>query len=67
MTRTYGQLAAMYGGAVLPVQVLHSAAGYYLGTWQDGPMSRESDCYYATHEEATAALERGDWPQKPHP
>lgn len=41
----------------LELQVLQSGAGFYIGTlcpWC-GPYSRESG-YYATYEEATAAL-----------
>ncbi len=63
----YGLLAQYYCGVELPVEVLVSAAGYYLGTFDNGPCSRESDCYWRTREEAEAALESGDWPQKPHP
>lgn len=67
-TIIHGLLAKQYGGVELPLQVLQSAAGFYLGTYdQDGPYSRESDCYWATRAEAQAALDSGDWPQKPHP
>ena len=41
------------------LQVCHSPAGYYIGTYCScGPYSRESD-YYKTHELAAAALEKG--------
>jgi hypothetical protein len=41
----------------LELQVCHSAAGYYLGTWCDhcGPYSRNSD-YMRTREDAEAEL-----------
>jgi len=40
-------------GRRLDVEVLHSAAGYYIGTWCDfcGPHSRESD-YFKTELQA---------------
>lgn len=65
----YGRLAKQYCGVELPVEVLVSAAGYYLGTFdaENGPCSRESDRYWGTREEAEAALQSGNWPQKPHP
>jgi hypothetical protein len=65
----YGRLAWEYCQLRLPLQVLRSAAGYYLGTFSEdeGPVSRESDCYWDTQEEAEAALESGVWPQKPRP
>ncbi len=43
------------------LQVCHSMAGYYVGTYCDcGPYSRESD-YYKTREQAQAALESGEF------
>ena len=46
---------------VLTLQVLHSAAGYYIGTFCNcGPYSRESG-YYKTSEEAQAALDNGSF------
>jgi hypothetical protein len=65
----YGKLAQEYCQVDLPVQVLQSAAGFYLGTFhpEEGPYSRESDCYWPTREAAQIALASGDWPQKPHP
>lgn len=43
-------------------QVLHSGAGFYVGYFcnQCGPYSRESG-YYATNEDATAALATEDF------
>lgn len=38
------------------LKVMHSGAGYYIGTECDcGPYTRESD-YYKTHAQAAAAL-----------
>ena len=44
--------------AVLPLKVLHSAAGYYIGHWCDncGPYDRVSYGYYPTRERAEQAL-----------
>lgn len=43
----------------LRLEVCHSAAGYYIGTWCDcGPYSRESG-YYSTHKLAEVALQSG--------
>jgi hypothetical protein len=49
-------------GAMLPLRVCHSAAGYYVGTWCDacGPYSRESG-YYTKKEEAEKALRTGNY------
>jgi hypothetical protein len=62
-----GYLAKHYGGFTLPVKVLQSAAGYYIGTWDDGPFSRESVEYYATEDEAQDALDSGTWTQRRYP
>lgn len=55
-------------GATLPLQVCHSAAGYYLGYYcnQCGPYSRETD-YFVTSKEANTELEKvakGEEPAK---
>lgn len=46
----------------LVFQVLHSMAGYYIGTQCDicGPYSRESN-YFSTNNAAKAALNSGIW------
>jgi hypothetical protein len=62
-----GYLAEHFGGMVLPLQVLKSAAGWYIGTWGDGPFSRESVEYYATEDEAQDAVDSGTWTQRRHP
>ena len=64
-----GKLAEEYAGRRLPLQVLKSAAGFYIGTFDvdDGPISRESIEYFATYELATQALILNTWTQKEHP
>lgn len=43
------------------LQVCHSGAGYYIGTYCNcGPYSRESD-YFKTYEGAKASLESGQF------
>ena len=43
----------------LKLEVLQSAAGYYIGTWCDcGPYSRESG-YYPNRETAQGVLDNG--------
>jgi hypothetical protein len=64
-----GQLARQIGGSRLPLQVLRSAAGYYLGTADEaGPVSRESAEYWPTQAEAHRALTTGPhaWTQRDH-
>lgn len=65
-----GQLAREYGGISLPLEVMQSARGFYLGTSQDGmPYSRESNEYWATSVQAEKALAAGEdaWTQRDHP
>ena len=62
----YGHLAAQFGYQ-LPVQVLQSGAGFYIGTASDaGPISRESTEYFPSRENAEAALDAGAWTQREH-
>lgn len=62
-----GQLAQACGQS-LQVQVLQSAAGFYLGTLADGlPYSRESVEYWLSAEDAAVALANGDWTQRQYP
>jgi hypothetical protein len=65
----FGRLAEEYCGVRLPLQVLKSEAGYYLGTRDDtGPFSRESQEYWKTPREANEALlGRRTWTQKLQP
>ena len=61
-----GRLAAN-AGYRLPLEVLQSAAGFYLGTAdQEGPVSRESVEYFPCREAAAQALETGQWNQRDH-
>lgn len=65
-----GLLAREFAGRRLPLQVLRSAAGFYIGTADDdGPCSRESAEYWRTAEAAQAALDAGPdaWTQREHP
>lgn len=60
-----GMLAAEFSGLSLPLQVLRSGAGFYIGTANEmGPVSRESVEYFATAELAERALEQGSWSQR---
>lgn len=63
-TCLFGQLAQQCG-ATLPVEVLESGAGFYIGTADDdGPYSRESMEYWPSREEAAKALDTGTWTQR---
>ena len=65
---SYGQLALEYTQKRLPLQVLRSNAGYYIGTADDeGPCSRESCEYWPAQNQAEAALSSGEWTQKESP
>jgi hypothetical protein len=67
-TKQYGVLASQCGYQI-PVEVLESNAGLYLGTYHvdHGPISRESVEYWPTHAAAEEALNTGNWTQKPNP
>jgi len=64
-----GYLAVKYCGLSLPLRVLCSGAGYYIGTGSDelGPVSRESEEYWPTRDAAQTALDTGNWTQKHTP
>ena len=63
-----GYLALAFTGKRLPLRVLRSAAGHYIGTHDDeGPVSRESVEYFPTHEAAQRALAEDAWTQRSHP
>ncbi|EKY3918149.1 hypothetical protein RCI35_002019 [Enterobacter hormaechei] len=50
-----GHLALFWVGKRLPLRVLRSAAGYYIGTTdEEGPVSRESIEYFPSIEVAVA-------------
>jgi len=60
-----GYQALAYVGKRLPLQVLCSAAGHYIGTADaDGPVSRESVSYFRSHHAADHALQTGRWQQR---
>ena len=65
-TRRTGQLAEQAGNLGLPLPVLHSSAGYYIGTFSNGPISRESVQYWDLEEEAQQALSDRSWTQRTH-
>lgn len=54
--------------ALLPLEVLESGAGFYLGTFcpTEGPMTRESEEYWRTRDQAQRAMDSGDWTQLPN-
>lgn len=63
-----GALALAFAGRLLPLQVVHSAAGYYIGTHNDeGPVSRESVEYFPTPIAAQNALDTHAWTQRAYP
>jgi hypothetical protein len=52
----YGLLAVEFGQRLLPLEVCRSAAGFYLGTREDGtPFSRESEQYWSSRKKAERA------------
>lgn len=60
-----GFLALQLCGQDLPLQVLKSQAGFYIGTADDsGPVSRESEEYWAKQEDALHALNTHSWMQR---
>ena len=61
----FGALAWRHTGKRLPLHVLRSVAGYYIGTADDeGPISRESVEYFPTRDLAERALVAGCWTQR---
>lgn len=63
-----GYLARTYLNQRLPLTVLESAAGFYIGTVDEsGPCSRESLEYYHTRQQAEYALEKNLFTQKEVP
>jgi len=63
-----GKLAKEYCGKSLPLQVLQTPRGFYIGTASDeGPCSRESEEYFGTRPQAETALAAGQWTQKQTP
>lgn len=63
-----GQLAKEYCNRELPLQVMKTNAGYYIGTCSDeGPCSRESAEYWRHHSDAQEALDNGTFTQRDEP
>ena len=63
-----GKMAKEICGVELPVTVLESQAGFYLGTEDRGvPFSRESAEYFATRNLAEAALACEKFTQRMNP
>lgn len=63
-----GKLAKEYCGKRLPLQVLQSHRGFYIGTFdEEGPCSRESEEYFAARPQAETAMAAGQWTQKQIP
>lgn len=63
-----GVLAWRYTGKRLALRVLHSVAGYYIGTADDeGPVSRESVQFFPSDNTAEDALAKGNWNQRHSP
>lgn len=63
-----GKLAKEWCGVTAPLQILRSAAGFYIGTaGDDGPISRESNEYWRTQADAQNALDNNLWTQKENP
>lgn len=63
----YGKLAKEFGNNRLPLSVMSSSAGFYLGTSdEDGPFSRESE-YFSSIEAAEKALVTGEYEQREKP
>lgn len=59
-----GKMAKEELGLRLELVVMKSAAGFYLGTFDDeGPVSRESEEYYPTKEIAQRALDENSFTQ----
>ncbi|CAM3969891.1 MULTISPECIES: hypothetical protein [Xenorhabdus] len=60
-----GVLALQYCYKQLPLTVLQTRAGFYIGTMDEGvPCSRESTEYFARREQAEFALKQGRWTQR---
>jgi len=69
MPSGFGLLAKEYCNIRLRLQVLESANGFYIGTFDinEGPISRESNEYFSSLEQADSALKTGAWTQKEYP
>jgi len=65
----YGVIAIALCGNRRPVEIMRSAAGFYIGTTTDEglPLSRESVEYWEDEDQALTALEKGAWTQREDP
>lgn len=67
-SKPIGLLAKAYCNKHLPLTVLQSARGFYIGTAsEDGPCSRESVQYWPSQDAADQALATGMWTQRSEP
>ncbi|MCP4991146.1 MAG: hypothetical protein GY928_35360 [Colwellia sp.] len=68
MTHVRKGKLAKSSGFNLPLGVLRSRAGYYIGTADSnrGPVSRESQEYFTDMKAARQALTTGAWTQRPY-
>ena len=63
-SETHGYIAKRYCGICLPLVVLQSRAGFYIGTAENGePVSRESVEYWQNFDDANEALLSNSWTQ----
>lgn len=62
----YGYLASRIG-IYLPLLVIGSDEGFYIGTWQNGPITRESKEYFSNGKSAQQALNSNNWTQFEYP
>jgi len=63
-----GYLAAQWCGQILPLSVLESSSGYYIGTVDEGlPCTRESAEYWGQEKDALNALTSKKWTQRREP
>ena len=62
-------ILATRAGFDLPIRVLSSRAGYYIGTFSEthGVVSKESREYYPTQLQAEEAFRKGTWTQRRNP
>ncbi len=65
-TIQYGYLASR-AGVLLQLQVLGSDEGFYIGTWQNGPYTRESEELFSDRDSALSALNTNNWTQFQYP
>ncbi|MBK0035155.1 hypothetical protein IBT47_22975 [Erwinia sp. S43] len=70
MNTQTGFLAQKYLNVVLPLEVMQSGRGYYIGTADQesgAPATRESNEYFRKKIDAENALKANLWTQKEHP